>query len=42
MQYWSALVTEVDDMIWAAVHAGFAYFQKERPATPAPAPTAPG
>ncbi len=27
--YWSALVTEVDDMIWAAVHAGFAYFQKE-------------
>ena len=28
-QYWSALVTEVDDMIWQAVHAGFAYFQRE-------------
>jgi conjugative relaxase-like TrwC/TraI family protein len=28
-QYWSALVTEVDDMIWQAVHAGFAYFQQE-------------
>jgi conjugative relaxase-like TrwC/TraI family protein len=28
-QYWSALVTEVDDMIWHAVHAGFAYFQRE-------------
>jgi conjugative relaxase-like TrwC/TraI family protein len=28
-QYWTALVTEVDDMIWQAVHAGFAYFQKE-------------
>ena len=27
--YWSGLVAEVDDMIWAAVHAGFAYFQKE-------------
>ncbi len=27
--YWSALVTEVDDMIWEAVHAGFAYFQRE-------------
>ena len=27
--YWSALVTEVDDMIWQAVHAGFAYFQRE-------------
>src|SRR5581483_7356994 len=28
-QYWSALVTEVDDMIWQAVHAGFEYFQRE-------------
>jgi len=28
-QYWSALVAEVDDMIWQAVHAGFAYFQQE-------------
>src|SRR5579862_7565049 len=28
-QYWTALVAEVDDMIWQAVHAGFAYFQKE-------------
>ena len=28
-QYWSALVTEVDDMIWQAVHAGFGYFQRE-------------
>jgi conjugative relaxase-like TrwC/TraI family protein len=28
-QYWSGLVAEVDDMIWQAVHAGFAYFQKE-------------
>jgi conjugative relaxase-like TrwC/TraI family protein len=27
--YWSGLVTEVDDMIWQAVHAGFAYFQRE-------------
>ena len=27
--YWSALVTEVDDMIWQAVHAGFGYFQRE-------------
>src|SRR5256886_1792163 len=27
--YWSALVAEVDDMIWAAVHAGFGYFQRE-------------
>ena len=27
--YWSALVTEVDDMIWEAVHAGFDYFQRE-------------
>src|SRR5689334_16224045 len=27
--YWSALVTEVDEMIWQAVHAGFAYFQRE-------------
>ena len=29
MQYWSALVGEVDDMIWQAVHAGFGYFQRE-------------
>src|SRR5207244_13174391 len=28
-QYWSALVTEVDEMIWQAVHAGFGYFQCE-------------
>ena len=28
-QYWSALVTEVDDMIWQAVWAGFGYFQRE-------------
>jgi hypothetical protein len=28
-QYWSALVTEVDDMIWDAVHTGFDYFQRE-------------
>ena len=28
-QYWSALVAEVDDMIWQAVHAGFDYFQRE-------------
>jgi conjugative relaxase-like TrwC/TraI family protein len=28
-QYWSALVEEVDDMIWRAVHAGFEYFQRE-------------
>ena len=27
--YWSGLVGEVDDMIWQAVHAGFAYFQRE-------------
>ena len=27
--YWSALVTEVDQMIWQAVHAGFEYFQRE-------------
>ena len=27
--YWSGLVAEVDDMIWAAVHAGFGYFQNE-------------
>ena len=27
--YWSALVIEVDDMIWQAVHAGFGYFQRE-------------
>ena len=28
-RYWSALVTEVDDMFWQAVHAGFGYFQRE-------------
>jgi conjugative relaxase-like TrwC/TraI family protein len=28
-KYWSALVEEVDAMIWQAVHAGFAYFQRE-------------
>jgi conjugative relaxase-like TrwC/TraI family protein len=28
-RYWSGLVTEVDDMIWQAVHAGFTYFQRE-------------
>jgi len=28
-QYWSALVTEVDDMIWQAVRAGADYFQRE-------------
>ena len=28
-RYWSALVGEVDDMIWQAVHAGFGYFQRE-------------
>jgi conjugative relaxase-like TrwC/TraI family protein len=28
-QYWSALVGEVDDMIWQAVRAGFDYFQRE-------------
>jgi conjugative relaxase-like TrwC/TraI family protein len=28
-QYWSALVSEVDEMIWQAVHAGFGYFQRE-------------
>ena len=28
-QYWSALVTEVDAMIWQAVWAGFDYFQRE-------------
>ena len=27
--YWSALVSEVDEMIWQAVHAGFGYFQRE-------------
>jgi conjugative relaxase-like TrwC/TraI family protein len=27
--YWSALVAEVDDMIWQAVQAGFGYFQRE-------------
>jgi hypothetical protein len=28
-KYWSALVAEVDDTIWLAVHAGFEYFQRE-------------
>ena len=28
-QYWSALVAEVDAMIWQAVWAGFDYFQRE-------------
>ena len=28
-QYWSGLVTEVDEMIWQAVQAGFGYFQRE-------------
>ena len=28
-KYWSALVGEVDDMIWQAMHAGFGYFQRE-------------
>src|SRR6516162_3731617 len=28
-KYWSALVEEVDAMIWQAVHAGFEYFQRE-------------
>jgi conjugative relaxase-like TrwC/TraI family protein len=27
--YWSALVAEVDDMIWQAVRTGFGYFQRE-------------
>src|SRR6201982_844181 len=27
--YWSALVAEVDEMIWQAVDAGFGYFQRE-------------
>jgi hypothetical protein len=28
-RYWSALVDEVDDVIWQAIHAGFGYFQRE-------------
>jgi conjugative relaxase-like TrwC/TraI family protein len=28
-EYWSGLVTEVDNMIWQAVGAGFEYFQRE-------------
>ena len=28
-KYWSALVEEVDAMIWRAVHTGFGYFQRE-------------
>jgi conjugative relaxase-like TrwC/TraI family protein len=27
--YWDGLVAEAEDMIWQAVHAGFAYFQRE-------------
>ena len=27
--YWAGLIGEVDDMIWAAVHAGFGYFHRE-------------
>ncbi len=27
--YWAGLVREVEDMIWAAVHGGFKYFQRE-------------
>ena len=29
IEYWSALVAEVDEMIWQAVQAGFGYFQRE-------------
>jgi hypothetical protein len=28
-RYWSALIGEVDDMIWQAVWTGFGYFQRE-------------
>jgi conjugative relaxase-like TrwC/TraI family protein len=28
-QYWSGLVAEMDEMIFQAVHSGFAYFQRE-------------
>ncbi len=28
-RYWSALVAEVNNMIWQAVWAGFDYFQRE-------------
>jgi len=28
-QYWTALVAELDDMIYQAVHTGFTYFQRE-------------
>ncbi len=28
-EYWSGLVAEIDEMIWAAVRAGFGYFQRE-------------
>jgi hypothetical protein len=27
--YWDGVVGEMDDMIWAAVRAGFAYFRRE-------------
>ena len=41
-QYWSALVGEVDDMIWQAVHAGFGYFQREAGLHPHRLPRHPG
>jgi hypothetical protein len=28
-QQWAGLVTEMEEMIWQAVHAGFGYFQRE-------------
>jgi conjugative relaxase-like TrwC/TraI family protein len=28
-QHWAGLATEMEDMIWQAVHAGFGYFQRE-------------
>ena len=40
--YWSALVGEVDDMIWQAVHAGFGYFQREAGLHPHRLPRHPG
>jgi hypothetical protein len=33
-EYWSGLVAEVDNMIWQAVHAGFAHFRREAGYTP--------
>ena len=41
-QYWSALVAEVDEMIWQAVHAGFGYFQREAGLHPHRLPRHPG